>query len=84
MFLKQFATTSLDLKIKYREHKRAILSPLPPGIASHPSDAIGQKDQTLLREWSLIIEGGGPVNLGGGPEFFGLPSREGHMFFSLR
>ena len=38
---------------------------------------------TDIRERSLII-GGGAVNLGGGPGFFGLPFGEGHMFLSLR
>ena len=37
-----------------------------------------------VRERSLIIGGGGLVNLGGGPGFFGLPFGEGHMFLSLR
>ena len=36
-----------------------------------------------IRERSLIIGGGGPVNLGGGPGVFGLPFGEGHMFLGL-
>ena len=60
---------------------------VPKGNATYKLKNIKQTDymtQQQLRERSLIIGGGGPVNLGGGPGFFGLPFGEGHMFLSLR
>ena len=38
------------------------------------------KKRKDFRERSLFSGGGGPVNLGGGLQFFGLPFGEGHLF----